>query len=92
MLGTLAGTTAGFILFAIGSSAAHSRVGTDCFLVTALAAPIAGSVIGYNLSRTRDGYAVDRRVLPPALGVALTEDVVGRPVASPRLRLLGLAI
>lgn len=92
MLGALAGTAVGLGLGLATAQWVDPPAAVYVMLVPALTAPVAGSVIGYNLSRPCTGCGITRRMRLPGLGVALTEDAAGRPVAAPRLQLLGLAI
>jgi hypothetical protein len=92
LLGSLAGTAVGLGLGLAAGQLVDPPAATFVLLVPALAAPVAGSVIGYNLSRPCTDCGITRRMTLPGLGVALTSDEAGRPVAAPRLQLVGFAI
>ena len=92
MLGALAGSAVGFGLV-LGAGTLDAGPAAEWALVgTALAAPVAGSVLGYNLSRPCTGCAKTQRLLAPSLGVALVRGDEGRTVSATRLQLVGLAI
>ncbi len=92
LLGSLAGTAAGLVLGLPAGQLFDPPASVFVSLVPILAAPVAGSVIGYNLSRPCNGCGRANRLGLPGLGVAVTRGPADRPVPAVRARLLELAI
>lgn len=90
-LGALLGLPVGCGIAAGGlAMAGHSPVLQGAFVVAGCLVPPVGATIGYNLSRQSSvGYGLlDRRLLPPSVGVKSWLDPEGNTVVATDVRLL----
>lgn len=92
LLGSLAGTAAGLGVGVAVGQLVDPPASVFVSLVPVLVTPVAGAVIGYNLSRPCTGCGRTGRLSLPGLGIAVTRGPADRPLPALRAQLLGLAI